>query len=147
MRGGRRGGLWSEEELASSGTGSERAQGRERSRGDPPASQGPRAPRCASWYRVGTGCSHLFPLGEDREDQGLFLLGGVEVMGDVRVVVDAVPLGKNVGVLVEEHLHFPRKNEQELLPFVRVPHHVPVEERLETHEERLHVPPPFPRPG
>src|SRR3989337_220711 len=31
MRGGRRGGLWREEELASSGTGSERAQGRERS--------------------------------------------------------------------------------------------------------------------
>src|SRR3990172_4456882 len=29
MRGGRRGGLWSEEEIASSGTGSERAQGRE----------------------------------------------------------------------------------------------------------------------
>src|SRR4030067_731231 len=29
MRGGRRGGLWSEEEAASSGTGSERAQGRE----------------------------------------------------------------------------------------------------------------------
>ena len=40
MRGGRRGGLWSEEEIASSGTGSERAQGRERSRGDPSASQG-----------------------------------------------------------------------------------------------------------
>src|SRR4030066_1614374 len=31
MRGGRRGGLWSEEEIASSGTGSERAQVRERS--------------------------------------------------------------------------------------------------------------------
>src|SRR3990170_3651414 len=31
MRGGRRGGLWSEEEIASSGTGSKRAQGRERS--------------------------------------------------------------------------------------------------------------------
>src|SRR3972149_6462317 len=42
MRGGRRGGLWSEEEIASSGTGSERARGRERSRGDPSASQGPR---------------------------------------------------------------------------------------------------------
>src|SRR4030067_814513 len=42
MRGGRRGGLWSEEEIASSETGSERAQGRERSRGDPSASQGPR---------------------------------------------------------------------------------------------------------
>ena len=45
MRGGRRGGLWSEEEIASSGTGSERSQGRERSRGDPLASQGPRAAR------------------------------------------------------------------------------------------------------
>ena len=42
MRGGRQGGLWSEPEIVPSGTGSERAQGRERSRGDPSASQGPR---------------------------------------------------------------------------------------------------------
>src|SRR4030042_825985 len=50
MRGGRRGGLWSEEEIASSGTGSERTQGRERSRGDPPASQGPRDPALAAGH-------------------------------------------------------------------------------------------------
>jgi len=50
MRGGRRGGLWSEEGFASSGTGSERAQGRERSRGDPSASQGPRE-ECPA-YRI-----------------------------------------------------------------------------------------------
>ena len=43
MRGVPQSGLWSEEAIASSGTGSERAQGRERSRGDPSASQGPRA--------------------------------------------------------------------------------------------------------
>src|SRR3972149_6071444 len=49
MRGGRRGGLWSEEEIASSGTGSERAQDRERSRGDPSASQGPREPAPLQW--------------------------------------------------------------------------------------------------
>src|SRR4030066_465821 len=144
MRGGRRGGLWSEEKTASSGTGSERAQGRERSRGDPSASQGPRAPRCASWYRVGTGCSHLFPLVEDREDQGLPLLGGVDVMRDARVVVDGVPLGKNIRVFVEEYLHFPRENEEELLPLVRVADHVPVEERPKAHEEGLHSPPPLP---
>src|SRR3990170_4114053 len=58
MRGGRRGGLWSEEEIASSGTGSERAQGRERSLRGPLREPG--APesgnrswehdRCA-WYR------------------------------------------------------------------------------------------------
>src|SRR4030042_5681484 len=48
MRGGRRGGLWSEEEIASSETGSERAQGRERSRGDPSASPGPRSPQGVS---------------------------------------------------------------------------------------------------
>src|SRR4030066_66761 len=48
MRGGPRGGLWSEEKIASSGTGSERAQGRERSRGDPSASQGPRDPALAT---------------------------------------------------------------------------------------------------
>src|SRR4030067_3149396 len=58
MRGGRRGGgtllevvgstvggvSHRKEELASSGTGSKRAQGRERSRGDPSASPGPREP-------------------------------------------------------------------------------------------------------
>src|SRR4030067_1131317 len=144
MRGGRLGGLWSEEEIASSGTGSERAQGRERSRGDSSASQGPRAPRCASWYRVGTGCSHLFPLVEDREDQGLPLLGGVDVMRDARVVVDAVPLGKNIRVFVEEYLHFPRENEEELLPLVRVADHVPVAERLKAHADGLHSPPRLP---
>src|SRR3990172_4561726 len=49
MRGGRRGGLWSEKEIASSGTGSKRAQGRERSRGDTSASPGPREPALAAW--------------------------------------------------------------------------------------------------
>ncbi|HJX74391.1 MAG TPA: hypothetical protein VJ307_09570, partial [Candidatus Deferrimicrobiaceae bacterium] len=53
MRGVPRSGLWSEEEIASSGTGSERAQGRERSRGDPSASQGPRDPALAAGRTTG----------------------------------------------------------------------------------------------
>src|SRR4030067_335428 len=63
MRGGRRGGLWSEEEIASSGTGSERAQGRERSRGDPPASQGP-GPPASTWHREETS-PRSHPAGRD----------------------------------------------------------------------------------
>src|SRR3989304_9022122 len=55
MRGGRRGGLWSEEEIASSGTGSERAHGRERRRGDPSASRGPREPSLAAGRTTGGG--------------------------------------------------------------------------------------------
>src|SRR3990172_540681 len=46
LRGIPRSGLWSEGEIASSGTGSERAQGRERSGGDPPGSP------CAKWPSV-----------------------------------------------------------------------------------------------
>ena len=60
MRGGRRGGLWSEEEIASSGTGSERAQVRERSRGDPSASQRPRDPAHAAGEEEFLGTSPFF---------------------------------------------------------------------------------------
>ena len=41
MRGGRRGGLWSEEEIASSGTGSERAKVASVAEGTPPRAGGP----------------------------------------------------------------------------------------------------------
>ena len=42
MRGGPQSGLWSEEAIASSGTGSERAEVASVALGNPPASQGPR---------------------------------------------------------------------------------------------------------
>ena len=71
MRGGRRGGLWSEEEIASSGTGSERAHGRERSRGDPSASQEPREPSLAA------GRTTALPgTGDPRRCGGFLGLGG-----------------------------------------------------------------------
>src|SRR3970040_1443347 len=76
MRGGRRGGLWSEEEIASSGTGSERAHGRERSRGDPSASQEPREPSLAAGRTTalpGTGdprrCGGFLGLGGDTPER------------------------------------------------------------------------------